>query len=140
MYLQPTSTYYVGTEMHIRRNLFLILCQPPGSMRGFNQMTQTRAIVRKVAMSQCGHFMMGYAYAFGHKLILSGSYGSDGLPKTVPQEVYDRAFPVPEWLMELWAKGGGHNGAGSEKWRMADWAMSNLSALWLNKHPKMEVK
>ena len=74
-------------------------------------------------MHQCGHFMMGSARAFGHKITLSGSYGGDGLPVSVPQAVYDKAVLVPQELIDAWNKGGGWNSAGSEAPAMAEWAV-----------------
>jgi hypothetical protein len=115
--------YYRGTEQHHSRAPFLILVQPPG-IEGSKK--PIRALVREVAMHQCGHWMMGSARAFGHKILLSGSYGGDGLPTSVPQEVYDRATPVPQELIDAWNKGGGWNSAGSEAPAMARWAVKTL--------------
>lgn len=39
-----------------------------------------RVLVRKVAMRQCGHFMMGHTTILGERFSLSGTYGHDGLP------------------------------------------------------------
>ena len=90
---------------------------------------EIRALVRKVAMHQCGHWMMGSAQAFGHRLSLSGSYGGDGLTVTVPREVFEQAVPIPQELHDAWNKGGGWNGAGSEAYAMRDWALANLDKL-----------
>ena len=128
MYLKPTRTYYQGTEQRAARGPFLILCQPD-TREPFDCITQTRAIVRQVALAQLGHWMMGTARAFGQSLTISGSYGSDGLLKTVPPEVYARAVPVPPELMEKWNKGGGWNSAGGEAADMRQWANANLETL-----------
>lgn len=88
-----------------------------------------RAIVRHVAMTQCGHFMMGNARVHGHRLTLSGSYGSDGLPDTVPPEVYERGLELPKDLYDAWNNGGGWNSVGSEAPLMRKWALENLKAL-----------
>lgn len=132
MYIKPTRAYYSAHGQHASRELFLILCEPEGTWqetRGFDYLTQTRAIVRKVAMQQCGHFMMGTARAYGHSLTLSGSYGNDGLVKRVPREVYEKAIPVPPDLMKAWNDGGGWNGCGSEAESFRAWALENLDAL-----------
>jgi len=124
MYIDNSGgRYYRGGDQHCRRAPFLILCQPPGIEGAKLPM---RALVRKVAMHQCGHWMMGSARAFGHRISLSGSYGGDGLPVSVPQEVYDKATPVPEELIEAWNKGGGWNSAGSEAPAMAKWAVETF--------------
>jgi hypothetical protein len=85
-----------------------------------------RAIVRYVRMRQLGHFMMGSARVGKTRLTLSGSYGSDGLPKTVPDEVYEAGTPLPQSLYDAWNKGGGWNSAGAEAPAMRQWAKQNL--------------
>lgn len=120
--------YYRGTEQCHTRARFLILMEvdsrdssPPGPDE-----KRMRAIVRKVAMRQCGHFMMGVARIKGHSITLSGSYGGDGLPCRVPREVFLQGTPVPDDLYEAWNKGGGHNCAGSEAPAMREWALRVL--------------
>ena len=81
-----------------------------------------RGIVRYVRMRQFGHFMMGSAVIGKHRITLSGSYGSDGLPKTVPDEVYEAGVEIPKELHDKWNNGGGWNGAGSEADDMRKWA------------------
>lgn len=89
-----------------------------------------KAVVRKVVLRQCGHFMMGTARVYGYSLTLSGAYGADGLIKVVPRAVYDR-LPVtlPDELYQAWATGGGWNSAGSEAPAMREWALKNLDTL-----------
>jgi hypothetical protein len=88
-----------------------------------------RAFVRRVAMQQVGHFMMGECRLFGTTVTLSGSYGSDGLPKTLPRAIWERGLEVPQELRDAWNKGGGHNAAGNEAEAMAEWAWENLDKL-----------
>lgn len=88
--------------------------------------TPFRAIVRYVRMKQFGQFMMGTARVGKHKLILSGSYGGDGLPKSVPDEVYEAGVELPQELYDAWSNGGGWNGAGSEASAMRTWAIANF--------------
>ncbi len=95
----------------------------------YTHQKEIRALVRKVAMRQCGHWMMGIAHAFGHRLSLSGSYGGDGLTVTVPRDVFDQAVPIPQDLHDAWNKGGGWNSAGSEAGAMRTWALANLTKL-----------
>lgn len=85
-----------------------------------------RAIVRYVRMRQCGQFMMGSARVGKHNLILSGSYGGDGLPKSVPDEVYEAGVELPQELYDAWNNGGGWNSAGSEAPAMRAWALANF--------------
>jgi hypothetical protein len=90
---------------------------------------QIRALVRFVSMEQFGHFMMGHARVHGHKITLSGSYGSDGLPDSVPDAVYEIGVPLPQELYDAWKNGGGWNGAGSEGPAMREWALAHLKEL-----------
>jgi len=85
-----------------------------------------RGIVRYVRMRQLGHFMMGSAVIGKHRLTLSGSYGSDGLPATVPDDVYEAGVEVPKELHDKWNYGGGHNSAGSEAEDMRNWALATF--------------
>lgn len=120
MYIYGTSTYYKGTAQCARKAPFLILIQHKDKPIGPDNF---RALVRMVAMEQCGAWMMGKARVKGWTLLLSGSYGSDGLPYTTDKdEVFEAAVPVPERLYNLWAHGEGWNSAGSEAQEMAQWA------------------
>lgn len=128
MYLGNDDSYTYherdGTQRHTQGN-FLILATPedvlgvePGLLRG---------LVRKVAMEQCGHFMMGIARIGGESHTVSGSYGNDGLPMDLPRDVWERfGTEVPQDLYEAWNKGGGHNSAGSEADQMRKWAKAEL--------------
>ncbi len=121
MYLDDSGHgYYRGAEQRHTRAPFLILVQPDDYEK---RNEPIRALVRKVALHQCGHWMMGSARAFGHRITISGAYGADGLPRSVPQEVYDKAVPVPQELVDAWNKGGGWNSAGSEAPAMVEWAV-----------------
>ena len=117
MYIERTSRYYVGSEQATRRARFLILMQDQNDHK-----SPIRAIVRKVAMRQCGHFMMGIARIKNQSIVLSGSYGADGLSKSVPTEVYQMGVPLPDDLYDVWNTGGGWNSAGSEASAMRKWA------------------
>jgi hypothetical protein len=100
-----------------------------GFVTRWSKEPQIRALVRKVSMHQCGHFMMGRA-RIGKKTIgLSGSYGGDGLTVSVPRDIWERGLPLPKELHDAWNKGGGWNSAGSEAPLMAEWALANLDKL-----------
>ena len=85
-----------------------------------------RAIVRYTRMRQFGHFMMGFARILGQRLTLSGSYGSDGLPCSVPDAIYSQGAELPKELYDAWNKGGGWNGAGNEASAMREWAIKTF--------------
>ena len=124
MYIENTTGYYRGTEQCTRRAKFLILVQPPFVIG--EPTPKPRALIRKVALHQFGHWMMGSARAFGHRITISGAYGADGLPCEVPQEVYDKAIPIPPELYEAWNNGGGWNSCGSEAPLMRAWALETF--------------
>ena len=90
---------------------------------------EARAFVRHVKMEQCGHWMMGEIKVGSHKQRVSGTYGCDGLPDDVERWVWEAGVPIPEEIMETWAKGGGHNGAGDEALSISAWATDNIKAL-----------
>ncbi len=124
MYIENTQRYYVGNQQHIRKANFLILIQ------GKERNSPIKALVRKVALEQFGHFMMGYARIYGHTLTVSGSYGSDGLPIAVEDDIYERAAVLlPQDLYNAWNNGGGWNSAGKESGLMRKWALENLDEL-----------
>ena len=126
MYIKPTRTYYVGSEQRAARGPFLLLLQPK---EGDGPI---KAAVRSVALAQCGHWMMGRARLYSRTVIVSGAYGSDGLPCTVERAVYDR-LPVtlPENLLRAWNTGGGWNSAGNEAGALRTWARANERELRL---------
>jgi hypothetical protein len=116
-------SYYRGAEQRHSRAPFLILVQSKERELGPENF---RALVRQVALQQCGHFMMGYARIKGLSIIISGSYGSDGLPISVPEEIYQIAAPVPKELYDAWNKGGGWNSSGKESEAMRKWAVKTF--------------
>jgi hypothetical protein len=120
MYLDNSGyVYYDGTEQRHSRANFLILVQDKDQNVGPDNF---RAIVRKVALRQCGQFMMGTARIKNQSITVSGAYGSDGLPVNVNKEIFEMGIPVPKELYELWNKGGGWNSTGTEALTMSGWA------------------
>ena len=114
--------------------LFLVLCQPEGVWENgkFNSKTSseyTRAFVRFTSLRQLGHFMMGIVRVNGTSIVISGSYGQDGLPKTVSDEVWKKALPLPQKLYDAWSKGGGWNSCGNEVGMMREWGLENIDLL-----------
>jgi len=92
--------------------------------------TLARAFVRHVHMKQCGHWMMGTIKVGKHEQTVSGAYGSDGLPDDADRKVWEAGVPVPESIMEKWAKSeSGHNGPGDEYHDVRRWANDNINAL-----------
>ena len=85
-----------------------------------------RALVRYTRLRQCGHWMMGTVRIEDHSLTVSGSYGGDGLPTSVPDELYSLGVDVPTELVDAWSNGGGWNGAGSEAGAMREWALKTF--------------
>ena len=128
MFIKPTRSYYTyDGSQHASRQWFLILLQPPLFTE---EKLPIRAVVRKVALSQLGHFMMGIARIKGHSIVCSGSYGGDGLPKICPtMEIYNTGIVLPDDLVKAWNTGGGWNSAGSEASAMRQWAIANFAQL-----------
>ncbi len=122
MFLKTRRSGYDRDGQQVASGSFLLLVQPPGDAKA-----PIRALVRFTSLHQLGHFLMGRCRAYGHSITISGSYGNDGLPRDVPQEVYDRAIEVPQELIAAWNTGGGWNGAGSEAPAMRDWAIKQFS-------------
>lgn len=129
MYLKNdhVSGYLPSGEYVCRRGLFLLLIQPKSYARRNDPI---KAIVRKVALHQVGHYMMGTARIYGESIAVSGAYGGNGLPCGVPDAVYDRATVIlPEDLRKAWNEGGGWNSAGNEAEVMRRWAVEHLPEL-----------
>lgn len=133
MYIQKTLTGYdkEGTQVAWRA-LFLILVHRQTRWEEDKPVfgEETRAIVRKVALRQLGHFMMGSARVKGKSLTISGSYGGDGNGIQVSDDIFDAAVPLPPDLVDAWNKGEGWNGAGAEACAMRTWALANLDRLY----------
>ncbi len=122
MYLNPTRAYYRGTEQASARGAFLLLVQLKDKPCNASN---TYAIVRKVALHQCGNFMMGRANLCGKWRVVSGAYGSDGLPMDVDQLPSD-AVLLPQALYDAWNNGGGWNGSGNEAPDLRTWAKAQF--------------
>ena len=139
MYIKATRRCYAGTEQHTGRQWFLLLVEPGKkvkSLSGYEYYAsdmggpRPRAIVRKVALGQLGHFMMGYAHAFGHKIPCTGDYGNLGLICSVDKDVYDKAVELPEEVYQAWATDTtGWNSAGKSGVPLRKWAIENFSEL-----------
>lgn len=115
MYISKPERYRTadGTQC-CRMGRFLILLDTPEDKTIY-------AIVRTVALRQCGHWMMGSARIQGTTYTVSGAYGNDGLPmriNTLPPD----AKRLPDELYRVWANGDGWNSAGSEAEAMIEWA------------------
>src|SRR5262245_55357539 len=112
MYVEFTPTYHAGSEQHTRAARFLILLRPDKATIAESCCPEnTYAIVRKVALHQLGHFMMGHANIGGKWRSVSGAYGNDGLPRSVDKLPAD-AVQLPRELYDAWNRGGGWNSAG----------------------------
>jgi hypothetical protein len=123
MFITVKRAGYDRDGQQVSSGRFLALMQPD-TPDGLGQ--PLRGIVRFAALTQLGHFMMGRIRVKGHSLTVSGAYGSDGLPMTVPPEVYDAGVELPAELYDLWAKGGGWNSAGSEGPALRKWALETF--------------
>jgi hypothetical protein len=99
---------------------------------------EIRAIVRRVRLSQTGHFMMGRVVIDGHNISLSGGYGGDGMSNSAfdlldktPQwpGLWEKLHPIPAELREAYRQGGGWNAPGNEAGAFREWALKNRREL-----------
>ena len=137
MYIFTASGYYVGTEQRCRRGAFLLLLQPRIAegecadrgerMRRETGPSNTYACVRKVALQQCGHFMMGRVNLCGTWHTVSGGYGNDGLPMDIEKLPKDAKL-LPAELYKAWKHGKGWNGPGNEARALRQWARETFCA------------
>lgn len=123
MYIEKTERYWIGTEQAIKRARFLIIMHSKDRPLGPNNFN---GIVRKVALRQLGHWMMGFARIGKEKITVSGSYGGDGLSITVDENTFQKGKPIPLELYNKWNNGGGWNSAGNEARAMVKWAQENF--------------
>lgn len=124
MYLTPGLTYYRGTDQYRSRGPYLILFSTFAE-RYSNGKPRLYAAVRKVALQQCGHFMMGTARIANVRIPISGSCGSDGLPRdydTLPPSVRAYLTEVPEDVATLYWADDGHNTIGRAAKFLLEWA------------------
>lgn len=130
MFVDPKRTrrWYAGTEQRASGPFLILFAR---HVLG-KQPTEYKAAMRSVQLRQYGHFMMGSTRVNGEKVVLSGSYGSDGLTcdgDKLSDETWNGLVDVPEDLIKKWSDGGGWNSAGSEAADMAEWALESELAL-----------
>jgi hypothetical protein len=100
-------------------------------------------VLPSVRMRQCGHFMMS-SFLFTQfephiRVPLSGSYGGDGLPRTVPLPIFELGAKLPDELRKAWNEGGGWNSAGSEANAMQKWAIENSPRVTQKGYPTRKL-
>jgi hypothetical protein len=143
MYIGPKSgyTYYEpgGGQCHTR-GWFLILMQPilggkepggfivDGRLKGGRE--PIKAVLRQVALRQCGHYMMGCARIGNQTVTVSGAYGNDGLITSVPPDAYSMGVELPQELVDAWGSDTtGWNSAGESGKLISKWALGNWREL-----------
>lgn len=126
------QSYAADGSQYAGPGRFLVLIQDRS-----NYKSPIKAFVTDVLLTQLGQWMMGKVVIniAGNKtaeIVLSGSYGSDGLTKSVDNRIYRQiGIELPEHLCKMWAKGGGHNTAGKESLHMRKWANDNVAQLYV---------
>ncbi len=132
MFVAENGRGYRGTEQ-IAWGWFLIVFTAPTEERLDGTLTsaaELRAAVRYAHLAQCGHFMMGSVRVGAHRIVLSGTYGGDGLPCDCPTlDLWERLYKVPPFLQRLFWSGGGHNTGGHEMPALHQWAGEHLHEL-----------
>lgn len=146
MYIKSTRRWIeggrnTGHTQHTGRQWFLILVQPGYMVEGLSGYkhyissaadmdNKPRALVRKVALSQFGPWMMGTARAFGERITCTGDYGNSGLVCTVSRELYEKAIELPEEIYQAWAQDTtGWNDAGASGPILRAWAIGAFDKL-----------
>jgi len=137
MYIRPTISGYDSSGQQVARRGFFLLVFAHNKFKWSEETgkhwrefppeleRELYACVRKVALRQLGHFMMGTARIAGQSVTISGAYGNDGLPcdyETLTPAARAKLTPVPPDLTKAFWKGGGHNSAGREAPAMREWA------------------
>jgi hypothetical protein len=129
MFISCKNSGYDRHDQQFCTGRFLIMMQPDDTWKRFKTFSSKeplRCLVGTCKLSQCGQFMMGTLRVKGKSVTVSGAYGSDGLPKSVPRELYEKGVALPAELYELWSKGGGWNSAGSEADAIRAWALQTF--------------
>ena len=129
MFITSRRRGYDRHGQQVASGRFLVFMQPDDTWAKYHTFSSPepiRCLVRFCKLEQLGHWMMGVIRVKGQSITVSGTYGSDGLPKTVPREIYELGVPLPPELHEKWNKGGGWNDAGSEGQSIHDWAVQTF--------------
>lgn len=146
MFIQVTKSGYTRRETQYTQGKFLIIICDPNSS---DLRPELRAYIRHTSFSPFGNFMMGTAKIGKIRLVLSGTYGNDGLPihlpnksvypitkqvvvpHTITQEeinsVWEGALRIPKELQTAFWEGGGHNTGGKEMPSLKAWALKILA-------------
>jgi hypothetical protein len=133
MFIKSGRKWYTRNGQHSSGAFLMLFCR---------EGRELRACVRHVKLTQIGHFMIGQVKFGPWEFVLSGGFGSDGLPinlsgytteKMTPEEVdhfWEQLVSVPQELAEKYWKSESHNGiAASVANDLRKWALANLKAL-----------
>jgi hypothetical protein len=128
MFITQKSGGYDRHDQAFSSGKFLLFMQPNDEWEKYRTFgrEKIRCLVRSCALRQLGHWMMGTVRIKGKSITVSGAYGSDGLPKSVPREIWELGVELPQDLYDKWAKGGGWNSAGSEAAEVREWARNTF--------------
>lgn len=132
MFVRDTKRGYTKDGAQKASGWFLLLLKPDyevGTEAYEETKEDLRGVIRKCHMEQMGHYMMGEVRIAGDTHTVTGTYGNNGLPKSIDPEIWENAVPLPDELYDKWATGGGWNSAGSEAEAMQEWAEENFDQL-----------
>lgn len=135
-YLKPslTNTMFLSQDKSHRQHdsdgnpslsgLFLVLMQPKTDDLRADSKSPIRAYVASAKLEHIGNFMGGSMQIGKNIVPLSGTYGADGLTRSVDPKIYNApgTVAVPAELRDLWNKGGGWNSGGDEAPVFYEWA------------------
>ena len=138
MFIRVKSSGYNRQDEQFCNGDFLIVAQDHND----NALKpELRCLLRYAHLGEFGNFMMGRIVVGKARLVLSGCYGSDGLPFNLTgafeahgetrisleyaNALFSSFHPLPQELQDAFWNGGGWNDGGSEKELLRKWALKN---------------
>jgi hypothetical protein len=137
MFIGQTDGGYRGSEQWAS-GPYLFVAENPSGMMAIAPGRQAHtlyACVRRVRLSQCGHFMMGrIRIGKWRKIVVSGPIGSDGLPHNCGDPSFEDLKPymteIPHDIASAYWLDEGHNDVGPKAGAMLrKWARENFASL-----------
>lgn len=134
MFIKQGRSWYTSSGEQRARGPFLLVASSDENKGSGYVPGGLRAWVRHVELRQAGHWMAGdltlhTADRKEHRVYLSGSLGGDGLPKSLPHDVWETGIPIPYDLVCVLANDDGWNRVGWAGGPLLEWARANHVAL-----------
>lgn len=130
MFLNNSRSGYKGTAQYAAGDFLIVFCNE-NELPAPGRKNQLRALVRKVALRQSGHFMTGHVTLLGAKLWLSGAYGHDGLPVEITEYKRRNVPETPETFESHEARTAFYDALAKIKFENIE----RIPGLWARLHP-----